>query len=293
MNSTLIIAQEHLYLRRVLLLLGVLLFPFTLYAGEEQEKPMVIIIPSYNNIQWHIPNLQSILSQNYSNYRVIYIDDCSNDGTAKAVEDYLRLHDSHNRVTLIKNYERVGAMANLYGAIHSCKNDEIAVLVDGDDFLYHTNVLKQLNQIYSSSKEIWFTHGTLMEYPMGHVTWCEPIPEEVMKNRSFRHFKCPSHLRTFYTWLFKKIRLQDFLYKGEFLKMAWDMAIMYPLLEMAEERHAFVAEVNYSYNMSNPINDNKVDADLQNFLDKLIRARPSYSRLENKESYPQLQTSFK
>lgn len=268
-------------LRLVFLTINIILcISITSLLGEELvEKPMVVIIPSYNNIKWYQLNLDSVLTQNYKNYRVIYVDDCSKDGTGNAVEVYLKDNDPGHRVELFKNIERVGAMANLYGAIHSCKDHEIAVLVDGDDWLYHPDVLKHLNEVYSSS-EVWFTHGNLMEYPMGHVTWCEPIPASVIANKTYRQSKCPSHLRTFYVWLFKKIRLQDFLYKGEFLRMAWDMAIMYPLAEMAEERHAFISEVTYSYNMSNPINDNKVDADLQNLLDKLIRNRPPYQRLE-------------
>lgn len=257
------------------------LFVVCLQGEALEEKPMVIIIPSFNNIKWYKSNLDSVLSQEYSNYRVIYVDDCSSDGTAKAVASYLERTDKEHRVQLFPNYERVGAMANLYGAIHSCSDDEICVLLDGDDWLYGPGVLKQLNEVYSSG-DIWFTHGTLMEYPMGHVTWSEPIRTEAIAKNSYREFKCPSHLRTFYTWLFKQIRLQDFLYQGEFLKMAWDMAIMYPLAELAGERHAFISDVLYSYNMSNPINDNKVNADLQNLLDRVIRNRPRYQRLEGK-----------
>lgn len=264
----------------LLSLVAILLISLRVDALE--EKPFVVIIPSYNNIKWYRSNLDSVLNQNYTNYRIIYVDDCSTDGTSEAVREYLNQTNSKVSIDFIVNYERVGAMANLYGAIHSCKDHEIAVLVDGDDWLYHDDVLKHLNEVYSSG-EIWFTHGNLIEYPMGNVTWCEPIPTRVIESRTFREFKCPSHLRTFYVWLFKKIRLQDFLYKGEFLRMAWDMAIMYPLAEMAEERHAFVSDVNYAYNMSNPINDNKVDADLQNVLDRVIRNRPAYQRLDHTE----------
>lgn len=275
------IIQWNRALSPFLLSINALMFIFGVHlcVSASAEKPMVVIIPSYNNIKWYKNNLDSVLAQDYANYRVIYIDDCSRDGTAQAVAAYLETADQEHRVQLLLNYERVGAMANLYGAIHSCRDEEICVLVDGDDWLYGPDVLKKLNEVYSSD-EIWFTHGTLMEYPMGHVTWCEPIPSAAIAANSYRECKCPSHLRTFYAWLFKKIRLQDFLYKGEFLKMAWDMAIMYPLAEMAAERHAFVQDVLYAYNMSNPINDNKVDADLQNFLDRLIRNRPRYHRLE-------------
>jgi glycosyltransferase involved in cell wall biosynthesis len=280
LQSNKCLSQSFKLLKALVFSLG-FLFIICLHGNALEEKPMVVIIPSYNNIKWYKSNLDSVLTQDYSNYRVIYVDDRSSDGTAKAVEAYLARNDQNNRVQLFSNYERVGAMANLYGAIHSCSDDEVCVLLDGDDWLYDPSVLKQLNKAYSSG-DIWFTHGTLMEYPMGHVTWCEPILPEAIANNSYREFKCPSHLRTFYAWLFKEIKLQDFLYQGGFLKMAWDMAIMYPLAEMAAERHAFIADVLYSYNMSNPNNDNKVNADLQNFWDRLIRNRPRYQRLESK-----------
>jgi len=263
---------------KTLLTLGFLFATHNIFP-EVIEKPMVIIIPSYNNIEWYKKNLYSALSQNYSNFRIIYIDDNSCDGTTKAVEEYLKKNDKNRRTEHLHNTTRLGAMENLYHAIHSCDDHEIAVLLDGDDWLSHKNVLKQLNEIYSS-RQIWFTHGTFIDYPMGNVSWCEPYPPEVIAQKSFRKFKCPSHLRTFYAWLFKKIQLEDFLYEGDFIKMAWDMAIMYPLSEMAGERHYFIRETNYVYNMANPINDNKVDPDLQNFLDRLIRNRPVYERLE-------------
>jgi glycosyltransferase involved in cell wall biosynthesis len=242
------------------------------------EKPMVIVIPSYKNIKWYESNLKSVFDQNYDNYRVIYLDDCSPDGTGEAVQKYIQDCHQENRVQLVRNTNRIGALANIYAAVHSCQEHEIIVLLDGDDKLHHDHVLSDLNKAYAS-KNVWFTHGTLMEYPWGNVTWCEPIPHEAFEKRNYRKFKCPSHLRTFYTWLFKKIKLQDFLYKGQFYPMAWDMAIMFPLAEMAEERHLFFEEPNYDYNMANPINDNKVDPALQNLLDAFIRNCQPYSRL--------------
>lgn len=250
-----------------------------LLIGAFWQKPMVIIVPSYNNkeiVEW---NLTSIFLQDYQNYRIIYIDDHSMDGTGEAVLEMVKKHKQEKRFQYIYNDERSGAMANIYAAVHSCQNHEIIVLVDGDDALARLDVLTELNKIYSA-KKVWYTHGCLMEYPSGNVTWCKPIPEEVIQNNSYRQFKCPSHLRTFYAWIFKKILLHDFLHEGKFLLMAWDMAIMFPIAEMAAERHAFISEVNYYYNMANPYNDNKVDPDLQNQLDTLVRNRTPYQRLK-------------
>ena len=49
---------------------------------------MVIVIASYNNERWVEENLKSVFMQDYSNYRVIYIDDASTDGTADLAEPY-------------------------------------------------------------------------------------------------------------------------------------------------------------------------------------------------------------
>ena len=273
------------------------------------ELPMVIVVPSYNNEKWCAKNLTSILHQHYDNYRILYVDDASCDQTVAEVENLLKKENIDYRIvefdpaltplkedvenfilqinkeqhffTLIRNKNRTGALANLYRMIHSCKDNEIIVTVDGDDWLSHENVLNKLNQTYQSAT-IWFTHGTLQEFPWGHVAWCEPVAPHVVEKNAFREFKCPTHLRTFYAWLFKKIALEDLLYEGNFFPMTWDMAIMYPIAEMAAERHAFIKDVTYIYNMSNPINDNQVNAQLQNHLDSVIRKKPRYQRLEDR-----------
>ena len=60
-----------------------------------EQKPIVVIIPSYKNAQWYQRNLDSVCFQNYSNYRIIYIDDCSPDGTADLVQSYIDEHNLH------------------------------------------------------------------------------------------------------------------------------------------------------------------------------------------------------
>lgn len=263
-----------------MLKLLIALFAFSSIFAIE-EKSMVIVVPSYKNIQWYEQNLGSLLTQDYKNFRIIYVDDCSPDGTGKAVQKFLAKWKGGPNVTLKINKVRVGAMENIYNAVHECADDDIVVLVDGDDWLPNNHVLKDLNEAYSS-EDVWFTHGRLIEYPHGHSNWCEPLKPEAIKNNTYRKFKCPSHLRTFYAWLFKLIKKEDFMYEGKFLAMTWDMAIMFPLAEMASERHKFMDEINYVYNMANSINDNKVNPDLQNYLDYVMRNRPPYSRLEKR-----------
>lgn len=242
------------------------------------EKPIVVITPSYNNIEWVEKNLVSILTQKYSNFRLIYIDDHSSDGTADMVIDLARELGQEDKILLIRNSERKGSLANIYSAIMLCRDDEIAAIVDGDDWLYHDQVLNRINEAYSKG-EVWLTHGTLIEYPSYTIAWSLPIPSYIIEANTFRLFRCPSHLRTFYAWLFKKIVPEDLKCNGHFFEMTGDQAIMLPMIEMAGSRHAFIDDVVYVYNMANMINDNKVDPLLQRHLEELIRSKQPYQPL--------------
>lgn len=241
-----------------------------LFSDEPQkidEKPMVLVIPSYKNKDWYKRNLDSTFSQNYSNYRIIYVDDASPDGTGDLVEKYVKEKNKQALVHLIKNPKRVGALANLYTAIHLCKPEEIVCTLDGDDWLSNHDVLKRVNKEYQDP-QIWMTYGQHEQW-MGdgkrvYQGGSEIYPENIIKNREFRKYKwVASHLRTFYAGLFHKIDKEDLMYKGEFFPMSYDYAIMYPMLEMASHHHKFIPEVLYVYNIATPLNDLKVNYHLQ------------------------------
>jgi glycosyltransferase involved in cell wall biosynthesis len=245
-----------------------------------QEKPIVVVIPSYNNERWVSQNLKSILSQQYSNYRIIYINDHSTDHTLSRVFQVLAKEKKPIDIRVINNKERKGALANLYHAIHTCMDDEIIVTVDGDDWLADPQVFTRLNAVYSSEKPIWLTYGSFKLFPSNTVPPLYPIPEEIIETNSFREFGfIQTHLRTFYAWLFKKICKEDLLYHGEFFPMTWDQAMMFPMIEMAGERHAFLEEISYVYNRLNPINDDKVNQKLQSDLSSYILKQEPYHRL--------------
>ena len=246
-----------------------------------EEKPFVIIIPSYNNSAVVEKNLRSVFDQKYSNYRVIYIDDCSTDDTLAKVEKLVKESGLADRVRILHNEKNRGAVANFYYAIHSCKDNEIVVAVDGDDFLAHDGVLTKLNRVYADSN-VWMTYGNYLDYPSykQEVISCKKIPESVVHNNRFRKEDwVSSHLRTFYAGLFKQIKLQDLLLDGHFYPMAGDLAMLFPLLEMAGSHSAFIPDILYLYNRSNPLNDHKINFSLQEKCAQIIRKSSPYSPL--------------
>lgn len=274
--------------------LGVLLLSVSLLGGSSEhalwdslkdyqpdvEKPMVIVVPSYNNKQWYQKNLDSIFAQNYTNYEIIYINDVSSDGTGKLVAEYVRQKKQSHRVTIINNAHRIGGGGNIYNAVSMIDDHKIVLELDGDDWFDNPNVLSLLNKVYTK-EHVWLTYGQYKIMPNGRMGECETVPLSVIKNNGFRGYRwVTSHLRTWYAWLFKKIRKSDMVDRsGAFYTMSWDQAFMLPMLEMAAERVFFIPDTLYHYNLGNDINDYKVNSWLQGHLNIVIRRKPKYSRL--------------
>jgi len=251
-------------------------------SSEGIEKPIVVLIASYNNEIWCAQNLNSVFDQEYTNYRVIYIDDCSTDNTLKRVKELVEYKNQQNKFTLIENKKQKKAMRNFYTSIHKLtENNEIIVILDGDDWFYDNQALQIINKAYSSD-EVWLTHGSLIEWPTSNIGWSVPIPEEIVDKNTFRKFRCPSHTRTFYSWLFKMIKKADLYYEGDFCDVTCDMAQMFPLIEMAGDRHAFISDITYVYNTATPNSDNKLYKKRQREVDEYLRAKSPYRRLKDK-----------
>lgn len=253
-----------------------LLTLFFFGALQAEEKHLTIIIPSYNNIAWYKNNLDSLAHQTHPNWHAIYIDDCSTDGTGDAVATYITQHNLADNITLIKNNQNHGALYNIYHTVHACNDDDVILLLDGDDWLKDDTVLATINNLYQD-QGVWLTYGTAQLYPANGIIGWRAVPEEVITTNSFRHTEwLTTHLRTFYAWLFKKIKKEDLLYNGEFFSVTWDLALMFPMLEMAGIHSTLCPQVVYVYNMSNPISDYNVRLQKVLLYDGIIRGRTKY-----------------
>ena len=252
-----------------------------MYIFSHSEIFFTVIVPSFNNEQWVEKNLNSIFSQDYPHFRVIYINDASQDRTGELVQQYIKKHNLEDKCTYVENKNNQGAFYNLYYAIHSCDNKEVVVTVDGDDWLAHSQVLTRVSQEYQDPN-VWMTYGNFVT-DQGNAGCCTEYTQEDACGKNFRKVQWrASHLRTFYAQLFKLIQYRDLQYKGRFFKVAWDLAMMFPMLEMAQERHAFISDVLYIYNMQNCLNDFKLYPKEQLHMDKYIRKNMApYSRIDN------------
>ena len=65
---------------------------------------------------------------------------------------------------------------------------------------------------------------------------------------------------------------------GNYFSVAWDLAIMFPMLEMAGSRQEFIKEVLYVYNDANPICDHKIRRKEQILAGEEIRRKKKYKK---------------
>lgn len=252
-----------------------------------REKPIVVIVPSYNNKEWYGRNLDSIFAQKYANYHVVYIDDCSPDGTGDLVAQYIQEKNVADKITLIKNETNKGAMANIYTAVMMQPDDPnlIMVTVDGDDWLTTPQALQIVNNAYQDP-DVWMTYGSYRVYPQGVIGQCCEFPTWVKARNAYRQFesvganRC-SHLRTFYAWLFKQIPTERFMRNGSFLSVNCDKAQMFAMLELAGGRYKFIPEVLYAYNCATALNDYKVRLQEQLTVSKEIHAQASLKPIKD------------
>lgn len=85
---------------------------FGLSAARE-ELPMCLVVPGFNNnANFRIEgNLNSVFTQNYSNYKVVLINDASTDRSERLYRRFLAFHAvPKDKYTYIENSRRLTAL---------------------------------------------------------------------------------------------------------------------------------------------------------------------------------------
>lgn len=238
------------------------------------ELPIVVVVCSYNNAEWYEKNLNSIFSQEYRNYRVIYTNDCSTDKTSELVSSYIKKHSLEDKVTFVQNESRQYQLYNTWRAVHTCDDHEIIMIVDGDDFLAHDQVMQRINYEYQTA-DILMSYGQFRHYHSNKIGFCKNFAPKIIRHKLYRKVRwISSHLRTFYAGLFKQIKKEDLMYEGEFFKAGADLAAMFPMLEMANRRMKCIHDVLYVYTGDGFVSKT------QHITQHVLKNRPIYKTMK-------------
>lgn len=239
---------------------------------------MKIVVPVYNAGEWIKNCLQSIATQQHKNFDCVVINDASTDNTKTVINSL----DLDQRFHVIHNEVNQGALYNIVNGFKHLQTEKepesVLMAIDGDDWLSSSTSLTVINKVYTKMPNCLLTYGSYNDWPSGTKGICEKFPQEVINARSYRAYPkfVTSHLRTFKSKLWHSLNEQDLIdpRTNKHYSVAWDLAFMMPMLEMAGNHFVFVDQVLYSYNRNNPISDGYIRQKQQWETDQFIRKLP-------------------
>ena len=122
-----------------------------------------IIMPAYNSGRFIEQSIRSVLSQTYTDWELLIVDDCSTDDTTSIVASF-----KDKRIHYQRNEHNMGAALSRNKAIQAAKGKYIAFL-DADDKWLPTKLEKQVgfmqkNNIPMSYTAYYIQHPTRTDY---------------------------------------------------------------------------------------------------------------------------------
>ena len=234
---------------------------------------MIVLTTTYNCENFVERSLLTIMTQRFKDFKCYITDDMSTDNTINVIKKTISGDD---RFILIENKEKMYQPGNYDQVIRGLDipDNEICVEIDGDDWLPNSNVLSFIDDVYKD-ENVWMTSGSF-KYHDGRPGFANP-PKNFTNIR--KQTFTLSHMRTWKSWLWKKIKEEDLKDDGgNYWSVAGDLSFMFPMLEMSGENHfKYISDVLYIYNESNPLNDHKVNMGKVSSTVNIIRNKIPYN----------------
>jgi hypothetical protein len=139
-------------------------------------------------------------------------------------------------------------LENVHSAIRDLDPATIVLWVDGDDWLKHDHVIERV--LYEYHRGAWMTWGQYEGWEgERRPTWKGLCRDSQDRRKCRQESWYASHLRTFRAGLFQQIDTRDLTFETHrWTPECCDLAVMWPMLEMADVRGRFISDVLYVYN---------------------------------------------
>lgn len=265
----------------------------------------IVVVAMYNMAPWIETNIESIRRQNYPDFRCLVGDDLSTDDSLDAARSACAGDD---RFQVVAHSRKKYSMGNIHSLIELARpdNEDVIVLVDGDDYLAHDSVLQTVADIYRRHS-CWMTYGSYSAPGKPREPVCRPYPQRVVARGRFRSVNWrASHLKTFKYGLWKHIpadafrvtraevrsalrralltgRWRTYRYwrdigaselndpSGQYAKRCSDRILTTPMLELACCRSRFIPDILYIYRRVERLRPFNVAPERQKWYQRLIR----------------------
>lgn len=241
-----------------------------------------ILVTNYNGSGYLENCLFSVAMQTVPDWRCWVMDDCSTDKSLEVLRVLQGIMG--DRLIVIKNEVKKWQVGNYDQvlAFSAIADDEICIELDSDDWLADRHVLERIVRAYQDP-QLWTTWGQSLYYP---YRFHRPYGSEPLEDvRTVRNsgWWAVGHLHTWRAFLWRNIEPSHLRLplSYSYIPCAGDRVAFVPMLEMAGNEHArFLPEVNYIYNMANPLNEYRVRSALAEQCAAYITTLPVYPLLQ-------------
>lgn len=180
------------------------------------DQPFVsVVTPVYNGERYLASCIESVLSQTYSNFEYILLDNCSDDNTGNIIAEYAR---KDNRIRVVKNKKLLPIIENWNESTrHVSKNSKYYKVVHADDLLF-ADCLEKMVDVAERDSDIVLVSACRI---IGNLIQGAPTlyPEEVFSgkyicsksftNQKFYVFGSPSTVMIRSSVLWSKDKFYD------------------------------------------------------------------------------------
>lgn len=245
------------------------------------QIPLSVIIPCFNVKEYIHEGIKSIVSQTYTNFEIVCLDDCSNDGT---YEILIELAKQDDRIKVYRNEKNIGLIGTLNKLVE-LSNYDLLIRMDPDDIslklrfeMLLSGFLKTNSSIVSSNYNLIDTTGKklkkrgfiLLKTPAGIIftsLFNSPIPhapclikKDILQQNKFdTNFKAAEDYKLWSLLIRNEIRvliLEEPLYL--YRQNPLGMSLSNNLIQATN--HVIIAKQNIKYFLSYTLNS-------LNFLD--------------------------
>lgn len=116
-----------------------------------------IVMPSYNCGRFVRETIESVFAQTYTNWELLFVDDCSTDDTESIVKTFI-----DPRIRFFKNEKNSGAAVSRNWALREAKGQWIAFL-DSDDLWEPTKLERQVRFMEENGYKFSYTYYEEMD----------------------------------------------------------------------------------------------------------------------------------
>jgi len=145
------------------------------------ERLVSIIMPNFNGAAYVCETIESVLAQTYTNWELLFVDDCSTDASLSLIAQY-----EDSRIRILKNSKNSGAAASRNYALREAKGKWIAFL-DADDLWMPDKLEKQIKFMTDNGYHFSCTsyeHIDEKSAPMGVRV---VSPKKIGKHKMYRY----------------------------------------------------------------------------------------------------------